>query len=273
MVKSEDFTPQLNVLAVLSPDEGGIVEVLVQRTLPLEGSDFKEGPPDTVWYSDSTYHVWSTLHSLYRVNDAIVTLTEGTTFYDLAEAGDYDNWWDAARYIPVDSTFVPLSGVTYYLSVETPEGLAASGNCTIPPPVSIKADQLTDTLESGKTFTVAWNPATDYTRVCIEGLPEYSEYCSIWEEVVVCHDSSWTFRVIPDCWIEADGALPPYLELEISVTAMDEHYYNYFYGEADEEAVFYLLGEGDAGRSQGIEGGLGTFGSFRADTIQRWLAR
>ena len=34
------------------------------------------------------------------------------------------------------------------------------------------------------------------------------------------------------------------------------------------EMTFFFLGEGDTGRSQGIEGGLGVFASFRADSVR-----
>gem|GEM_PF-4620707 len=37
------------------------------------------------------------------------------------------------------------------------------------------------------------------------------------------------------------------------------------------EMTFFFLGEGDTGRSQGIEGGLGVFASFRSSSVRRLI--
>ncbi|UCH62693.1 MAG: DUF4249 family protein [Fidelibacterota bacterium] len=287
LVESEDFEPQLNVLAILSPDEGGTVEILVMRTLPLEGSSVEYGDPDTVCYYDEYYdttfcYLERPWISRIKVTDAEVTLSDGAVTYPFVydstqyASNGFDVWSvnHAGRYSPVDIAFVPQAGVTYELKVETPGGLQVSGSCTIPPPVEIKVDQLSDTLQSGELFNVVWNPVTDYVRVKIESVEEslyWMQSCYVWEEAIVRHDSSWTFQIVPECW-EWSDTLSPYEEVEIAVTAMDERYYNYFYGSdiADyEEMSFFFLGEGDTGRSQGIEGGLGVFASFRTSSVRR----
>jgi len=38
-----------------------------------------------------------------------------------------------------------------------------------------------------------------------------------------------------------------------------------------EEMTFFFLGEGDTGKSQGIEGGLGVFASFRSSSVRRYI--
>jgi hypothetical protein len=302
LIESEDFEPQLNVLAILSPDEGGVVEVQVMRTLPLEGPDGERGDPDTVCFDDGEYrqcyidYQWI---SYYKVTDATVTLSEGATTYlfvydSTQKANDGPGMWPAAQargYVPVDTTFVPRTGVRYELAVEALDSLEVSGSCTIPPPVEIKVgqDYLPDTLRSGELFTVAWNPVTDYVRVKIEPVEEQpfrTKYCFVWEEAIVRHDSSITFLIVPECWevedpfgpgMEADTLDPyvDYVEVEIVVTAMDERYYNYFYGgdmgPDYEEIMFIFLGEGDTGRNQGIEGGLGIFASFRSSSVRRFI--
>ncbi len=303
LIESEDFEPQLNVLAILSPDEGGVVEVQVMRTLPLEGPDGEYGDPDTVCYyseHDSTTYCYETRPwiSYYKVTDATVTLSDGATDYPFVydstqEANGGPGMWPTAQargYVPVDTTFVPLGSATYMLEVEALDSLV-SGSCTIPPPLEIKVgqDYLPDTLRSGELFTVAWNPVTDYVQVIIESVEEQpfrTKYCFVWEEAIVRHDSSITFLIVPECWEEVDpfdpdmeaDTLDPnvdYVEVEIVVTAMDERYYNYFYGgdihQDYEELMFIFLGEGDTGRSQGIEGGLGVFASFRSSSVRRFI--
>ncbi len=37
------------------------------------------------------------------------------------------------------------------------------------------------------------------------------------------------------------------------------------------EMTFFFLGEGDTGRSQGIEDGLGVFASFRSSSVRRFI--
>ncbi len=291
LVESEDFEPQLNVLAILSPDEGGMMTVQVMRTLPLEGPSGEYGDPDTVCYYDEYFdttfcYLERPWISYYNVTDADVTLSDGSATYPFVydstqDANNDPGMWpttaQARGYVSVDSTFVPRSGVTYELAVEALDSLEVSGSCTVPPRMEIKIDQLPDTLLLGKLFAVAWNPVTDYVRVKIEPVEEQSfraKYCYVWEEAVIRHDSSWTFQIVPECWEGAD-TLSPYMEVEITVTAMDERYYNYFYGgdmgPDYEEITFFFLGEGDTGRSQGIEGGLGVFASFRSSSVRQLI--
>ncbi len=63
--------------------------------------------------------------------------------------------------------------------------------------------------------------------------------------------------------------------LDISVTAMNENFYNYFIRDLAERntATFIFLGVGDTGASYGIAGGFGVMGSYRYDAISRWVLR
>lgn len=287
-VQSENFEPLLNVLAVLSPDEGGVVEIMVMRTLPLEGPDGEYGDPDTVCYYDeyldTTFcYLDRPWISYFKVTDATTTLSDSVTIYpfEYVSTPNAQGWFYSSthtgHYIPVDSTFVPQTGVPYTLNVKTPDGLQVSGSLTIPPPVAIKEAQLPDTVQSGETFTVAWTHATDYARVLIRNVdrePYRPHSCYVRDEITVVEDSSWNFQIVPECWGEEDS-LSSSTEVEITITAMDERYYNYFVGEYAgpdyEEMMFIFLGEGDTGKSRGIDGGLGVFASYRSDVVRRWI--
>lgn len=282
LVRSKDFESQLNVLAILSPDDGGVVEVQVMRTLPLEGPTGERSDPFTEchyseYYDSTICHERTRWISYYSVTDALVTLSDGGATYDFRYDDRVDRYQYTGYYVPVDTNFFPVTGVTYQLSVETPDGLEVSGTCTIPPPVAIKTDLLSDTLQVRKTFDVAWTHTANYVQVLIRSVPDtgYAWHaCEVWKHAIVQDDSSWTFRIVPDCWEEAD-TLIPYFEVEISVLAMDKRYYDYFIspeGGAN-ETTFIFLGMGDTGRSQGIEGGLGVFAAYRSDTVRRLVKR
>ena len=96
-------------------------------------------------------------------------------------------------------------------------------------------------------------------------------HCSRGNLVTVVEDTSWLAE--PIVCEGRGGAGQSLAELDISVTAMDENFYNYFVRNPAErdEAAFIFLGEGDTGASFGLEGGLGVMGSYRYDVISRWV--
>ncbi|MCH8327186.1 MAG: hypothetical protein IID15_01510 [Candidatus Marinimicrobia bacterium] len=122
LISSDDFVPMLNVTAVLSPDGGGEVTVLVQRLLPLDGPlTTDEVVYDTTWYimhetGVSAYYVISRNRSRHEVMDAIVTLSDGSETYYLEYTEERRNntrfrsITDYSRYVPQDTAFVPLPG-------------------------------------------------------------------------------------------------------------------------------------------------------------------
>ena len=274
LIQSDDFEPLLNVVAVLSPDLGGIVDVQVQRVLPLEGPSWDPGEADTVWYADPTdFRVDREQISRYRVTDAQVTLSDGDVTYDLVYSPSdlfYDN---GARYIPTDSSFVPQPGATYRLTVETPEGLRVTGATTIPVEHQIDGAHTPDTLGALDPIPVAWRRSTGYYQLGIS--VRLSEFYHGFRahSVTVVDDTSWLAEPIASAGQGGDGQTLSVLD--ISVTAMDENFYNYFIRDPAERntATFIFLGEGDVGASYGIEGGLGVMGSYRYDAISRWVVR
>ena len=257
LIESEDFQPMLNVLAVLSPDLGGVVEVQVQRILPLEGPSWDGGEQS----------------SRYKVTEATVVLTHGTTTYELLYDPERSRYKDSGHYVAIDTGFIPLAGATYGLTVETPDGLALTGETTIPVQSRIMAGHTPDTLGALDPIPVAWRKSSGYYRLSY-GIVQSFDLRSCYEPnvVTVLEDTTWLAEPLtcdgPDT---PDGSVD---ELIISVTAMDENYYNYFVRDPAARSDFSLifLGEGDTGAAYGVEGGLGVFGSFRYATLRRLVA-
>ncbi len=297
-VTSEDFEPTLNVVAVLSPDEGGVVIVAVQQILPLEGPEMETGPVDTVcqelMMEDSLivdcYPIWPEVYH-YRVTDATVTLSDvsdGQTTYDLfydetRKDNPYGYVVKTAYYTPVDTTFIPREGATYELLVTTPDGLEATGSVTIPPPPQLDVAHWPDSLCVGQIYNLHWTPTTGNYRIGLQMETTYSDtdefgytydrwLCNLSDQIDVQDDTTWPLLIEPRC--DEYGPNPgsfPGDTLTISLMAMDDNFYEYFFGERADEFTMFLLGSGDTGRVNGIEGGLGVIGAFRSSSVRRFI--
>ena len=292
---SEDFEPSLNVLAILCPDNGGMVTVAVQKILPLEGPETVAGPPDSIcqeyFWEDSLivdcYPIIPQL-SLYRVLDATVTLFDGEKTWVLV----YDDTWQddnfreqvkTAYYTPVDTTFVPLEEATYDLHVTTPEGLEATGRVTIPRAPEFDLAHWDDSLRVGYIYDLRWTPTTGNYRIGLEmetsfpdtmedGWPYTRWLCNLSYQVGVQDSTTWPLLIEPRC--DEYGPEPasfPGDTLTISLMAMDDNFYEYFFGEQTNDMTLFLLGSGDTGRVNGIEGGLGVIGAYRRISLEIWV--
>ncbi len=263
----EDYVPTLNVIALLTPDDSPAVTVLVGRTLPLDSPITAQSGQDNSWNGAS----------LLRVENALVTISWEAEQIELVYDSTGDRGGNFARYLPVDTTFVPLAGRTYYLTVHSmPDGLEATGEVTIPTATRLSIDPLDASWAPGDLITVHWAATTGNYRVGISALQEPEQRVRIEEkEAVLDGDTSWSFIVpLPESlWWEDSQVFPDSYNLEVAIYAFDANFRDYFYqgpGSKQGAGLEFLFGGGFITQSSfGIEGGLGVFGSYRRGTLTR----
>ena len=278
LLTSEDFEPKLNVLAVLSPDMGGIVYVEVQRILPLEGPDYTivHDTVTEIWQNPETGQIdTSTVvrvyyNSKYDVPDATVTLSDGSQTWAF-EHFVYEGDWEGVspRYKIMDADFIPVEGKTYVLEVSTPDGLSVTGTTTIPARSKFVEADFPDTLRLTKSTPLRWTASTGRYLVS----QDFVEATGIW-----CYGGSYT-KVVDDTSLVMEpiscGDTPPedtaYAIQEFMLMSVDDNYYQYFIEEEDagDAITYFLLGSGEVGSSWGIEGGYGVMASFRYHSVRR----
>ncbi len=304
-VKTE---PRLNVMAVLALDDSVESVVVVHRTLDTKGPSFIRTRNDSAYYYlvplfdennqfigyDTVWNRGYIDSSLYLVPDADVRIQDdqqewrftlhqpdsGDRFYAPLTGGS------AAYY---SSGFEPQPNTTYTLSIHTPAGLTASGTITTPPVPVIRQGDLADTLSIKNTFSLRWQYAGNVAGDIAAGVPY-----SYWDEegedgIWICGsdqyrlfhrgDTTWTSAYPSFCIENADWLDPIYDSLnvsapyEIRLRYFDENYYRYFMvnSEGNVSVTNFLLGAGNIGTSEGIEGGFGVFGAFSTTRIHRIL--
>lgn len=283
LIGSEDYEPMLSVLALLSPDQGGIVDVRVQRILPLDGSIWSgESVPETTWVTGEPVNTWERPLTKYEVTDAVVMIFDGANVYPfvylpMGGALRYNHGYDrkSGRYVPIDSSFIPEFGETYHLSVETPDGLSLSGTMTIPERATILPGMLPDTLTAASLFTVRWDAVGKYYMIGLHGTDPATKWCIIPIVRSFDGDTQYSFSIkTNDCMNFWEEDSLKFGSLEISLLTLDQNYYNYFVlgpgnGIPPDDLQIILFGGGDAKQSYGVDGGLGIFGSFRIHTVNK----
>lgn len=271
----EDYVPSLNVIALLNPDEIPAVTMLVGRTLPLDSPISVQSGQDTSWnWDSSSYYIYPAWASLLRVEDAEITISWDAGQVELVYDSTSGRGGNFASYVPVDTTFVPLTGRTYYLVVRTPDDLEATGEVTIPAATGLSIDPLDAPWAPDDLITVHWAATTGNYRVGIAALQVGEQRFRIdKKEAVLDGDTSWSFIVpAPELfWWEDSLGLPDSYNLEVAVHALDANFRDYFYegpGSNQGLDLEFLFGGGFITQSSfGMEGGLGVFGSYRRSTL------
>ena len=193
----EDYVPSLNVIALLNPDEIPAVTMLVGRTLPLDSPISVQSGQDTSWYWDSSgYYIYPAWASLLRVEDAEITISWDAGQVELVYDSTSGRGGNFASYVPVDTTFVPLTGRTYYLVVRTPDDREATGEVTIPAATGLSIDPLDAPWAPDDLITVHWAATTGNYRVGIAALQTGEQRFRInQKEAVLDGDTSWSLIV------------------------------------------------------------------------------
>ena len=279
-----DYEPELNIIGVLSGDTLVTSFVRVHRTLRVdEAADTLMR--DTIFGNVVPYYA-----SRFIIRDAQVTVSNGTKDYTLqlmksVEDNRRENLYEAYVYNGEDLN--PKPGEKWTLSVTTPGGLSATGETIVPPLPQLNKEQLPDSFNTNQTMDIFWAAQLDnYQLVNVNNYQSYFFYddydteegknynsCGFWQELVVSPgDTVWTYR--RDICEDAVriGETNDYETedfLLINLMSMDSNYHNYFLkyggGGEDEEFSSLFLGQGGSGRSFGIQGGIGLFGSIGFD--------
>lgn len=298
-----DNEAKLNIFGLISLDDSLESFVIVHKTLETSGPDEIVVGMDTIfydvyewynedtgmWVSDTFWYeepwVQTITEPLYIVKDATVIISDGTQDFEFhrqapTPSSKYSYWRneyssDLARYVDTTGQFIPQVNTYYTLSINTPDGLSASGSLSTPPHPVIYESTTIDTVSMRQPFQVSWAYAGDHTTVVATGYPSQENYdfylCGIEQQSAVePGDTTWTSSTDPYCFEEFSN--PDLVtEMDIRVRFVDDNYDKYFIqgGGNPENISNILIGEGGIGQGFGIEGGFGVFGAFSSSRIKR----
>jgi len=251
-----DHDPVLNVFGLLSADSILTSFVRVHRTLDMEA------PPRFI------------------IRDAEVIVSNGMNEY-IFEYTDF--FWDEDQiiqevYLYPGNDLNPQPGETWTLNVTTPGGFSVTGETIVPPLPQIFSEELPDTFQLDQTMEITWQSMADNYQIMnvgnYLGYFGYDDYygdgsrCGFWQEnIIKPEEESWTYRR-DICDESYDQEWDEDLLL-LNLMSMDNNYFDYFIKFGEVEFSSSTIGEGGSGRSFGIDGGIGVFGSVAID--RHWI--
>jgi len=274
----EDVTsnhdPVLNVFGLLSADSILTSFVRVHRTLDMEEA------ADSLTRDTIGGNIFISYTSRFIIRDAEVIVSNGENEF-LFEYTDYSfdlNGSLSEVYQYQGDDLYPQPGETWTLNVTTPEGLSVTGETIVPPLPQIFNEELPDTFQLNQTMEITWQPMADnYQIMNIGNYLGYFGYdyyygggfsCGLWQEnIIKPEEESWTYRrdICDESYYqEWDEDL-----LLLNLMSMDNNYFDYFIRYGEVEFSSSTIGEGGSGRSFGIDGGIGVFGSVAID--RHWI--
>ena len=292
-----DYDHVLNVLGIISLDEEVSSFVGIYRTTDLGEMSQVFAGVDTVWWDEQNYYLDSLYEPAALIKDAIVQISDGTNNYEFNFV-EYEEFYDTTNFTigGIDFQFIdtleirlnfykdtlglfqPLPGVNYTLSIQASGYDPVTGSLTTPNFPELRDTLIADTIVSRSTFEIHWSPAEDTTKGFLSGtvLNEWSDYWDesknwcrpYFERIVNLSDSLYT---VPTefCEESQDDQLISE-EYFIRLTSMDYNYFKYFIrGEVEDYSNFLIDSPATKGRSVGIEGGFGVFGSIATDEVYR----
>ena len=274
----EDVTsnhdPVLNVFGLLSADSILTSFVRVHRTLDMEEA------ADSLTRDTIGGNIFISYTSRFIIRDAEVIVSNGENEF-LFEYTDYSfdlNGSLSEVYQYQGDDLYPQPGETWTLNVTTPGGLSVTGETIIPPLPQISSEELPDSFQLDQTMEITWQPMADNYQIMnignYLGYFGYDDYygggfsCGLWQEnIIKPEEESWTYRrdiCDENYYQEWDEDL-----LLLNLMSMDNNYFDYFIRYGEVEFSGSTIGEGGSGRSFGIDGGIGVFGSVAID--RHWI--
>ena len=253
---TSDHESTLNIFGLISADSTLTSFVRVHRTLDMEA------PPRFI------------------IRDAEVIISNGMNEYIFEYT---DGPWDEDQvfqevYLYPGNDLNPQPGETWTLNVTTPGGLSVTGETIVPPLPQIFNEELPDSFHLNQTMEITWQPMADNYQIMnignYLGYFGYDDYygggfrCGLWQEnIIKPEEESWTYRrdICDESYYqEWDEDL-----LLLNLMSMDNNYFDYFIRYGEVEFSSSTIGEGGSGRSFGIYGGIGVFGSVAID--RHWI--
>ena len=272
-VKS-DHDPVLNVFGLLSADSILTSFVRVHRTLDMEEA------ADSLTRDTIGGNIFISYTSRFIIRDAEVIVSNGENEF-LFEYTDYSfdlNGSLSEVYQYQGDDLYPQPGETWTLNITTPGGLSVTGETIIPPLPQISSEELPDSFQLDQTMDITWQPMADNYQIMnignYLGYFGYDDYygggfsCGLWQEnIIKPEEESWTYRR-DICDESYDQEWDEDLLL-LNLMSMDNNYFDYFIKFREVEFSSSTIGEGGFGRSFGIDGGIGVFGSVAID--RHWI--
>jgi len=253
---TSDHESTLNIFGLISADSILTSFVRVHRTLDMEA------PPRFI------------------IRDAEVIISNGMNEYIFEYT---DGPWDEDQvfqevYLYPGNDLNPQPGETWTLNVTAPEGLSVTGETIVPPLPQILNEELPDTFHLNQTMEITWQSMADNYQIMnvgnYLGYFGYDDYygggfsCGLWQEnIIKPEEESWTYRR-DICGESSDQEWDEDLLL-LNLMSMDNNYFDYFIRFGEVEFSSSTIGEGGSGRSFGIDGGIGVFGSVAID--RHWI--
>ena len=274
----EDVTsnhdPVLNVFGLLSADSILTSFVRVHRTLDMEEA------ADSLTRDTIGGNIFISYTSRFIIRDAEVIVSNGENEF-LFEYTDYSfdlNGSLSEVYQYQGDDLYPQPGETWTLNVTTPGGLSVTGETIIPPLPQISSEELPDSFQLDQTMDITWQPMADNYQIMnignYLGYFGYDDYygggfsCGLWQEnIIKPEEESWTYRR-DICDESYDQEWDEDLLL-LNLMSMDNNYFDFFIRFREVEFSSSTIGEGGSGRSFGIDGGIGVFGSVAID--RHWI--
>ena len=271
---TSDHDPVLNVFGLLSADSILTSFVRVHRTLDMEEA------ADSLTRDTIGGNIFISYTSRFIIRDAEVIVSNGENEF-LFEYTDYSfdlNGSLSEVYQYQGDDLYPQPGETWTLNVTTPGGLSVTGETIIPPLPQISSEELPDSFQLDQTMEITWQPMADNYQIMnignYLGYFGYDDYygggfsCGLWQEnIIKPEEESWTYRR-DICNESYDQEWDEDLLL-LNLMSMDNNYFDYFIRFGEVEFSSSTIGEGGSGRSFGIDGGIGVFGSVAID--RHWI--
>jgi len=271
---TSDHDPVLNVFGLLSADSILTSFVRVHRTLDMEEA------ADSLTRDTIGGNTFISYTSRFIIRDAEVIVSNGENEF-LFEYTDYSfdlNGSLSEVYQYQGDDLYPQPGETWTLNITTPGGLSVTGETIIPPLPQISIEELPDSFQLDQTMDITWQPMADNYQIMnignYLGYFGYDDYygggfsCGLWQEnIIKPEEESWTYRrdICDESYYqEWDEDL-----LLLNLMSMDNNYFDYFIRYGEVEFSSSTIGEGRSGRSFGIDGGIGVFGSVAID--RHWI--
>ena len=243
---TSDHESTLNVFGLISADSILTSFVRVHRTLDMEA------PPRFI------------------IRDAEVIISNGMNEYIFEYT---DGPWDEDQvfqevYLYPGNDLNPQPGETWTLNVTTPGGLSVTGETIVPPLPQIFNEELPDSFHLNQTMEITWQPMADNYQIMNIGNYGGGFNCGLWQEnIIKPEEESWTYR--RDICNESNDQDWDEDLLLLNLMSMDNNYFDYFIRFGEVEFSSSTIGEGGSGRSFGIDGGIGVFGSVAID--RHWI--
>ena len=271
---TSDHESTLNIFGLLSADSILTSFVRVHRTLDMEEA------ADSLTRDTIGGNIFISYTSRFIIRDAEVIVSNGENEF-LFEYTDYSfdlNGSLSEVYQYQGDDLYPQPGETWTLNVTTPGGLSVTGETIIPPLPQISSEELPDSFQLDQTMDITWQPMADNYQIMnignYLGYFGYDDYygggfsCGLWQEnIIKPEEESWTYRR-DICDESYDQEWDEDLLL-LNLMSMDNNYFDYFIRYGEVEFSSSTIGEGGSGRSFGIDGGIGVFGSVAID--RHWI--